>query len=290
MDLPAPRALCNRAMSDTGFIKMHGLGNDFVVLDARGRTLALDSARVRALADRRTGIGCDQLLTIEAPRSAGADIFLGIRNADGAEVSACGNGTRCAAALVMKETGRDTVTIETLAGLLTAEAAPGGLITVDMGPARSDWRDIPLSEAHDTLHLDIAAGPLKDAVGVNVGNPHAVFFVDDVEAVAMEVHGPVIERHPLFPQKTNVEAAQMVAPGRIRMRVWERGVGVTRACGTGACATLIAASRRGLTGRKADIVLDGGVLTVEWKADNRVAMTGPVAVSFTGTIDRSLLS
>jgi diaminopimelate epimerase len=277
-------------MSDLNFIKMHGLGNDFVVLDARLAPLVIDDASVRAISERRTGIGCDQLLVLEKPRNPNADAFLAIRNANGETVSACGNGTRCAAALLIEESGRDRVTIETLAGVLTAEIASDGLVTVDMGPAREDWRDIPLSEACDTLHIDIKEGPLCDPVGVNVGNPHAVYFVDDVETVPMATLGPRLEHHPLFPERTNVEAVQVLSRDRLRMRVWERGVGITQACGTGACAALVAAARRGLTGREADVELDGGTLRIVWRDDGHVLMTGPVAVSFRGVLDRALLS
>ena len=177
--------------------------------------------------------------------------------------------------------------IETSAGLLEAEAADDGLISVDMGPVRFDWRDIPLAEAADTLHLAVEAGPLRDAVGINVGNPHAVFFVDDAERVALDVFGPVIERHPLFPERTNVEAAQVLAPDRLRLRVWERGAGLTRACGTGACAATVAAARRGLTERRVTVVLDGGALGIEWLRDDHVLMTGPIATAFSGVLDAS---
>ncbi len=277
-------------MSDLNFIKMHGLGNDFVVLDARLAPLVLDDSSVRAISERRTGIGCDQLLVIEKPRNPDADAFLTIRNPNGETVSACGNGTRCAAALLMEESGRDRVTIETLAGLLTAEIASDGLITVDMGPAREDWRDIPLSEARDTLHIDIKEGPLCDPVGVNVGNPHAVYFVDDVATIPMAALGPRLEHHPLFPERTNVEAVQVLSRDRLRMRVWERGVGITQACGSGACAALVAAARRGLTGREAVVELDGGTLRIIWRDDGHVLMTGPIAVSFRGVLDLGLLS
>lgn len=271
-------------MTSTPFLKMHGLGNDFVVIDGRRRAIDLSEARARRIADRRTGIGCDQLIVIEPAKSRLADAFMRIRNADGGEVEACGNGTRCVAGLLMKENGRDHVVIETVAGLLDAEAAGDGLISVDMGPVRLDWREIPLAKAMDTLHLDVALGPLKDAVGVNTGNPHAVFFVADAEAVDLAALGPVLERHPLFPEHANIEVAAVLSPGKIRLRVWERGVGITRACGTGACAALVASARRKLTGRKAEIVLDGGSLEVEWLADNHIRMTGPVATSFTGEL------
>lgn len=278
------------------FVKMHGLGNDFVVIDARERPFPLDAARARAIADRRTGVGCDQLLILERPAAktgAGpaanglADVVMRIRNADGGEVEACGNGARCIADYVMRETGRDHVVIETVVGLLDAERAPSARdgtprVTVDMGPARLDWRDIPLSAAHDTARLDLRLGPLRDPVAVSMGNPHAVFFVEDAGKIDLASLGPVLEHHELFPERANIEVAQILSPTRIRMRVWERGVGITQACGTGACATLVAAARRGLTGRKGTVVLDGGELDIEWLADGHVLMTGPVAVSFTG--------
>lgn len=271
-------------MTALSFLKMHGLGNDFVVIDARRQEVALDEATARRIADRRQGIGCDQLILIEPARSKLADAFMRIRNADGGEVEACGNATRCVADLLMKEKGERHVVIETVAGLLDAEAAGEGMISVDMGAARLDWREIPLAKPMDTLRLDFALGGLADPVAVNIGNPHAVFFVRDAEAVDVAALGPVIERHPLFPERINVEVATVLSPERIRMRVWERGAGITRACGTGACATLVAAARRKLTGRRAEVILDGGSLEIEWLPDNHLRMTGPVAVSFSGKL------
>jgi len=279
----------NPVMSGLPFIKMHGLGNDFVVLDGRAAPVALTAARARAIADRHTGVGCDQIILVEPARKTGADAFMRILNADGGEVGACGNATRCVAALAMAEKGSRSAIIETVSGLLAAEAAGEGIVAVDMGPAGLDWRDIPLSEAMDTLRLAVDAGPLREATAVGMGNPHAVFFVDDAEAVPMETWGPVVERHPLFPERTNVEAVEVIAPDRVRMRVWERGVGVTRACGTGACAAVVAAHRRGFTGRAAHVVLDGGTLLVEWRTDGRVRMTGPVTTSFRGVLEPALL-
>ncbi|WP_142849628.1 diaminopimelate epimerase [Telmatospirillum sp. J64-1] len=279
------------AFSATGrpFLKMHGLGNDFVVLDARAHPLDLTDAQVRAIADRKTGIGCDQLIVIEPARDKLADAFMQIRNADGSTVSACGNATRCIAHLLMEESGDSHTVIETNAGLLDAERGENGMVTVDMGPARLDWREIPLARPVDTLHLGITMGPLADPVGVSMGNPHAVFFVPDAEAVTLDVLGPPLEHHEMFPERANIEVAQVLSPDRIRMRVWERGSGITQACGTGACATLVAAARRGLTGRKAEVILDGGSLFIEWQADDHVVMTGPVALAFSGTLDASLL-
>jgi diaminopimelate epimerase len=269
------------------FRKMHGLGNDFVVLDARREPIALSDAGARAIADRRRGIGCDQIMIIERPRNGG-DAFLAIRNADGGVVESCGNGTRCVARLLLDETGKDALTLETLGGPVVARRA-GALVSIDMGPANLDWQAIPLREAVDTLHVPIAAGDLKDAVAVNIGNPHAVFFVKDAETIDLTTLGPKIEHDPVFPARTNVEAVQVLSPSHVRMRVWERGVGITQACGTGACAAAVAAARRGLTERKVVVTLDGGDLAVEWRADNHVIMTGPVADVFSGTLDRGLL-
>jgi diaminopimelate epimerase len=277
-------------MNPVAFTKMHGLGNDFVVVDARHRSVQLGAAQARAIADRRTGVGCDQVIVIEPPVNGLADTFMRIRNADGGEVEACGNAARCIAGMIMREKRSRHAIIETVAGLLDAESADDGKVSVDMGRISFDWRDIPLSDAADTLHLDIEAGPLRDGVAVNIGNPHAVFFVDDCEAVPLEIFGPIVERDRLFPERTNVEAAQIVSSDRIRLRVWERGVGLTRACGTGACATVAAASRRGLIGRNAEVQLDGGELRIEWLKDDHVLMTGPVAVSFTGTLDETVLA
>jgi diaminopimelate epimerase len=263
---------------------MHGAGNDFVVLDARARPWAIDGDAARRIADRRTGIGCDQLIVVGPTRQVGADAFMSIFNPDGSEVAACGNATRCVAWMLMGESGAETATIETRAGLLYAQSAGENRITVDMGPARLEWDQIPLASSMDTLHLPVSAGPLSDPVGVGMGNPHAVFFVLDAEAVPLSDLGPKLEHHALFPERCNIEAAQVLHDGSIRMRVWERGAGITLACGTGACATLVAAARRGLTGRKADILLDGGTLTIEWLENNHVMMTGPVALAYSGML------
>jgi diaminopimelate epimerase len=276
-------------MSATDFIKMHGLGNDFVVIDARRAAFALDDARAHAIADRKTGIGCDQLIVMEKPRADGADVFMRIHNADGGEVEACGNATRCIATLLMRETGGERVVVETAAGLLEARPASGGRVSVDMGKARLDWREIPLAAAQDTLHVALTMGPLADPVCTNIGNPHATFFVADAAAIDLAALGPLLEHHALFPERANIGVAELVAPDRLRLRVWERGVGITRACGTGACAAVVAASRRGLTGRTAEVVLEGGSLTIAWRADGHVVMTGPVATSFHGSFDPAQL-
>ena len=273
---------------ERAFIKMHGIGNDFVVFDARKAPLALAAEDARAIADRRTGVGCDQILVLEA--SATADAFMRVRNADGGEAGACGNGARCAAALLMAESGCAEAVLETAAGPVAARAEAGGRVTVDMGKPRFGWRDIPLAEPRDTLHVGLAAGPLRDPVAIDMGNPHAVFFVADAEAVDLETLGPRLETDPLFPERANIEAVSVADPGSLRMRVWERGVGVTPACGTGACAALVAAHRRGLCGRRAAVRLDGGALEIDWGADGRVLMTGPAAVSFRGALDSGLLA
>jgi diaminopimelate epimerase len=276
-------------MSGRPFVKMHGLGNDFVVIDARAQPLQLDAARARVIADRRTGVGCDQFILIEPARNGRADAALRIRNADGDEVEACGNGSRCVAQLLMREQGKSRIRLDTAAGIIVAEDAGRGRVAVDMGPARLDWREIPLAREMDTLHLDLALGSLRDPAAVNVGNPHAVFFVPDAEAIDLATLGPQLEHHPLFPERCNIEVATVLSRTRLRMRVWERGTGITRACGTGACATLVAAARRGLAERRAEVVLDGGPLEIEWQDDGHVRMTGPVATSFTGVLDESLL-
>jgi diaminopimelate epimerase len=275
-------------MGKVPFLKMHGLGNDFVVLD--GRTLAIDAAAARALADRRTGIGCDQVILLAPPRDPTAQVLMRIHNPDGSEAEACGNATRCVADLLRRETGSRQVRIETAAGLLEAEALPDGRVTVDMGPARTGWHEIPLAGAMDTERVDLSLGPLSAPVCTNIGNPHATFFVDDVEAIDLATLGPVLENHPMFPQRANIGIAAVRDRLNIRLRVWERGAGITRACGSGACAAVVAANRRGLTERRAAVALDGGTLDIVWDDNGHVIMTGPVALSFEGSFDPSLLS
>ena len=272
------------------FRKMHGLGNDFVVLDRRRDTVAIDAATARALADRRTGIGCDQLILIEPAQDPAAQIFMRILNADGSEAEACGNGTRCIARLVADETGENRIRIETAAGVLDAELTPNGDVAVDMGPARTAWHEIPLAREMDTARVDLALGPLSAPVCTNIGNPHATFFVPDAEAIDLASLGPRLEHDKLFPERANIGVATVLDRGRIRLRVWERGVGITRACGTGACAALVAASRRGLTGRRAKVMLDGGTLDINWREDGHVIMTGPAALAFEGKFDPALLA
>lgn len=275
-------------MATVPFVKMHGLGNDFVVVDARAGTPEIGPERARALADRRFGVGCDQVIVLEPSADPGADLFMRIRNPDGGEAEACGNATRCVADLIGRETGRDTVRIATRRGVLTATRAPGsdGSVAVDMGAPGLDWRDIPLAHAMDTLSLDIDIDGHSNPVAVSMGNPHVVFFVDDPAAVDLERLGPLIERHALFPARANVEFAHVRPDGSIGLRVWERGAGITLACGSGACATLVAAHRRGLTGRKAGVDLPGGRLTIDWReSDGHVVMAGPSARVFAGAFE-----
>lgn len=270
----------------TRFKKMHGLGNDFVIIDQRAGGDTFSTERIIALSDRRFGIGCDQFIHMKPPRDPEADVFLDMYNCDGSRLEACGNGTRCVAYLLMQESGRRECVVETVAGLLRCSRVQDTLICADMGEPRLEWDQIPLAEKHDTLHLGIGDGDtLSDPVAVNMGNPHCVFFVNQVEKLPIETLGPAVERNTLFPNRTNVEFAQILELEKIRMRVWERGTGVTMACGSGACATMVAAARRGLTGRKAEIILDGGSLMLEWReSDNHVLMTGPVTDVFDGTL------
>lgn len=268
-------------MTALKFIKMHGLGNDFVIFDARNTPIELNALQTQAIADRRRGIGCDQVIMLENARKGG-DILMRIRNADGGEVEACGNATRCIGELIMNEKNLNQATIETLSGLLVARKSAAG-ICVDMGPAYIEWQDIPLAAKMNTLSLDITEGVLSNPVAVGVGNPHAVFFVNNVNKINLGKIGPVIEHHKFYPNGTNVEIAEVTSRNHIRLRVWERGVGITQACGTGACATLVAAVRRDLTELNATIELDGGPLEVEWRNDNHIFMTGPTEMSHTGT-------
>ncbi len=272
------------ARADTGlaFMKMHGLGNDFVIIDSRGRAPVTTPALARAMGDRHRGVGFDQLAEIRDGEDS--DISLDFWNADGTRAGACGNATRCVASHVMDETGASRLTIRTARGLLEARRTEGGMVSVNMGPPQRAWRDIPLAREVDTLHLPIEGDP----VAVGMGNPHCVFFVEDAEAVDVAGRGAEIEHHPLFPEATNVEFAEVRAPDEIRMRVWERGTGITLACGSGACATAVAAHLRGLAGRRVRMQLDGGWLELDWR-DDGVWMTGPVAHVFDATLSPAFL-
>ena len=274
------------------FTKMHGLGNDFVILDGRQTSLALSAGQISKIADRRRGVGCDQLIVIEKQQDRKAFAFIRFYNSDGSESGACGNGTRCVADLLLKEAGTDEVVLETTPGLLVCKRAENGLVQVNMGAPRLNADDIPLAQECDTLHLPLEGDP----VAVNMGNPHCVFFIaasdaqarygvlDDWPDNTVKEWGSKIEHDPLFPERTNVEFVHVIDETRLRMRVWERGAGITQACGTGACASAVAAIRRGLTGRKVTVTLDGGDLTIEWPEDGDVLMTGPVAYVFDGSL------
>jgi len=270
---------------------MHGLGNDFVVFDARKQGLALDEAAARAVADRRRGIGCDQVIVIRPGRD-GADAVMQVRNSDGTEVEQCGNATRCVARLLMEESGKSSVRIDTLGGPLLCSDAGGGNVTVDWGKAKFGWTEVPMAKAADTNRFQLEVdGTSHEASAVSVGNPHVVLFVADAEDAPVAELGPRIETHPMFPARANVEFVSVEDGSRLRMRVWERGVGITEACGSGACAVAAAAHRRGLTGRKVDVVLDGGTLHLEVReSDEHILMTGPSALSFTGEVDLKALA
>jgi diaminopimelate epimerase len=277
-------------MGKVPFLKMHGLGNDFVVLDFRYGAIPFGIGAARRLADRRTGIGCDQVILLEQPRHPAAQVLMRILNADGSEAEACGNATRCVADLLYRETRDSRVRIETAAGLLEAEALTDGSFAVDMGRARTAWQEIPLSRAMDTDRVDFTSDTLTQAVCTNIGNPHATFFVGDIDTIDLAALGPALEEHPLFPERANIGVAEIRSPSAIRVRVWERGAGITRACGTGACAALVAAHRRGLAERRAIVELDGGTLDIAWREDGHVIMTGPAKLSFEGTFDADLLT
>lgn len=270
------------------FVKMNGAGNDFVVVNALETPFTPTAAQARAIANRDTGQGCDQLIAIEP--SDTADAFMRVWNADGGVVETCGNALRCVGWLLMQSTGKDRVTIDTLGGPTTAWRAGDLQVTVDMGAPRLDWTEIPLEEAMDTRGIELQVGPIDAPLlhtpgAVSMGNPHVVFFTDRQDDAFVRGSGSLIEHHPLFPQGVNVGFANVLAPDRIRLRVWERGAGLTRACGTGACAALVASSRRGLTGRSATVEVDGGTLRIDWdEASGHVFMTGPVEIERTGTL------
>ncbi|WP_415183775.1 diaminopimelate epimerase [Phaeovulum sp.] len=272
-----------RAPLGLPFMKMHGLGNDFVVIDARSDGVLLTPALVQALGDRHRGVGFDQLALIET--AAGADARLTFYNSDGSVSSACGNATRCVARYLMDGSASASVRLQTERGLLLAEDAGGGLTRVNMGAPLLDWAAVPLSGPMELLHLPIAGDP----VAVGMGNPHCVFFVPDAEVVDVAGRGAEIEHHPAFPQATNVEFASVIGPNHLRMRVWERGTGITLACGSGTCATVVAAHLRGLTGRCVTVDVDGGTLTIDWR-DDGVWMTGPTAHVFSGTLTASFMA
>jgi diaminopimelate epimerase len=271
------------------YFKMNGCGNDFVVLDARAAgALALTEAQARAIADRDAGAGCDQVIALE--RSIRGDVFMRIWNADGGEVAACGNAARCVGWLLLEEGAAGTVKIETRAGLLRAERAEGdaNAITVDMGSPLLKWEEVPLARAMDTATLDltIEAGiaELAGPAACNMGNPHVTYFLDGVEGLPVILLGKRVQAEALFPEGVNVGFAHVRSPDRMRLRVYERGAGLTKACGTGACAAVVNAHRRGLVGRSVAVELDGGTLHIHWADDDRVRMRGPVALERSGEL------
>lgn len=272
------------------FRKMHGLGNDFVVFDARQQPLELNQQQLARVADRHFGVGCDQVVLL-LPPPAGADVGVRFYNADGSPAEACGNATRCVARLLFGETGKKAVVIRSLVGELHARLLDDGLISVDMGAPRLGWQDIPLAREMDTLRLDYEMGGYREPTAVSMGNPHVVFFVEDVEKVDLRGLGPRIEHDPLFPERTNVQFVERLPDGALRHRIWERGAGATHASGSSACAVIVAAVRRGIIeGRSALLHQPGGTLRMEWREDNgHVQMTGPASEVFTGELNASLL-
>lgn len=271
------------ALTGLRFMKMHGAGNDFVVIDSRGRGPVVTAALARALGDRHQGVGFDQLAEIRD--AEGADFTLDFWNADGSRAGACGNATRCVSDHVMTGLGRASVSLVTTRGGLQAVRRGDGTVAVNMGPPQRGWAEVPLARAVDLLHLPLPGDP----VAVGMGNPHCVFFVPDAEAVDLPHLGPRWENDALFPERTNVEFVSLLGPDRLRMRVWERGTGITLACGSGACAAAVAAHLRGLTGRKVTLAVDGGVLEVDWR-DDGVWLSGPVAHVYDGWLSPAFLA
>ena len=270
------------------FVRMNGAGNDFVVVNALETPFTPTAEQARAIADRETGQGCDQLIAIEP--SATADAFMRVWNADGGQVETCGNALRCVGWLLMESTGKDSVVIDTLGGPTAATRAGDHRVRVDMGAPGLDWTEVPLAEEMDTRGIELQVGPIDAPIlhtpgAVSMGNPHVVFFTDRQDDAFVSGSGSLVEHHPLFPEGVNVGFANVLAPDRIRLRVWERGAGLTKACGTGACAALVATARRGLTGRHAVIEADGGDLVIDWdEATGHVFMTGPVEIEGTGML------
>ena len=275
------------------FRKMNGLGNDFVVLDARKSPIVISEAQARAIADRKTGIGCDQLIVME--KSATADVRMRIWNAEGGEVQSCGNASRCIADLLFEELGADTATIETKGGFLTAQKAGAHLVTINQGLPKFGWKDIPLSEDFpDTRHIELQVGPidaplLHSPSVVNVGNPHCIFWVQDLDVVDLSKVGPMLENHPLFPERANISLAKVMARDHVLLKVWERGAGLTKACGTAACAIMAAGHRIKIIDAKCTVTLPGGDLFMAVNDQGQVLMTGPAALDFEGTLPEGLM-
>lgn len=278
------------------FVKMNGLGNEIVVVDLRGSPKVFTAAEAAAIAAEPLS-KFDQMMVLHSPRTPGTEAFVRIYNTDGSLSSACGNGTRCIAWLAAKATGRQAMRFETAAGLLDVKVTDIDHITVDMGEPRFGWKDIPLAEEfHDTRGIELQIGPVDKPIlhtpaVVNVGNPHAIFWVDDVTAYDLGRFGPMLENHPIFPERANISLAHVTARDAITLRTWERGAGLTKACGSAACAAAVCAARKGLTGRKVAVTLPGGgTLVIEWTPANRILMTGPAEFEYEGSIEASALA
>jgi diaminopimelate epimerase len=284
------------ALANQSFVKMNGIGNEIVIVDMRARGGQIEAEEARA-AGRPDGVPYDQLMALYPPRRPGTDAFIRIYNNDGSETGACGNGMRCVADLVAKESGKDALTFETTAGILNCWQGADGLFTVDMGPPRFKWNEIPLAEEYrDTRAIELQMGPIDKPVlhspsVVSMGNPHAIFWVDDVNAHDLARFGALFENHPLFPERANITLAQIVARDHIIIRTWERGAGLTKACGSAACAAAVAAARLRRTDRKVRVTLPGGELTIDWREkDDHVLMTGPVEFEFKSRFDPALFA
>ena len=286
------------ALANHAFAKMNGIGNEIVVVDMRDSAAKVTPDDARAVASANGGVAYDQLMVLQKPRLDGTEAFIRIYNNDGSEAGACGNGMRCVVRRIFEKTGQTNATFETEAGLLNAWQGPApDLYTVDMGAPKFGWQDIPLAEEfRDTRYIELQIGPIDNPIlhspsVVSMGNPHAIFWVDDVHAYDLERFGPLLENHPIFPERANISIARVVAPDHIELRVWERGAGLTRACGSAACAALVAASRRRLTGRRAVISLPGGDLDITWReSDGHVLMTGPTELEHEGILPPALFA
>jgi len=283
------------ALANQSFVKMNGIGNEIVVVDLRLKAAAIAPEEARAAAKAEGGAPYDQLMALYPPRTPGTDAFIRIYNNDGSESGACGNGIRCVADLIAKESGKTALTFETTAGILNCWKGTDGMFTVDMGPPRFKWNEIPLAEEfRDTRAIELQIGPIEKPVlhspsVVNMGNPHAIFWVDDVNAYDLARAGPLLENHPIFPERANITLAQILSRDHIVIRTWERGAGLTKACGSAACAAAVAAARLKRTERNVKVTLPGGNLTIDWrKSDDHVLMTGPVEFEFAGKFDPAL--
>jgi len=277
------------------FVKMNGLGNEIVIVDLRASSKVFTAAEVAAIAAKPTS-HFDQMMVLHAPATEGTESFVRIYNTDGSEAGACGNGMRCVGWLLAKHLGRDHFKVETRAGILNTVVRDPSSITVDMGEPRFGWQEIPLAEEfRDTRAIELQIGPIDRPIlhspsVVNVGNPHAIFWVDDVDAFDLAGLGPLLENHPVFPERANISLAHVTSPNSIRLRTWERGAGLTRACGSAACAAAVTAARKRLTERKVEVTLPGGPLTIEWSNDNHILMSGPAEFEYEGVIDLSKLA